>query len=698
MSPPDWWNRRRFGLMIQANVATVPAWAPIGEYAGWYRAHLDADVRDVLLHASPLVETLAHHRDRWAHIESYDDFLPFLTFDQYDPDAWTALARDAGMGYAVMVAKHHDGLCWWDAPGTNRTVLVDGPKRNILGEFAAACERADLVFGTSYSLLDWADDRYVDCNYVESVVHPQVLDLVRRYGSHMLWGDGHWGRGAGHWRSNELMAAARAIDPDIVVNDRWWADTAEVRSYEYSMPATIVERPWEYRRGLGSGFGHNRADGPDHLLSPSGIVALLTEVVAKGGHLLLSVGPDASGTIPELYQDRLRAAGGWVRRHVDLIDRGVPWTRWGDDECRYLVVDDVVHVVDVSGRGRFAALDMGIGRVTSIDSADGPVSFQQDPSGTTLERPPRRRERLPVVYRLTIDAPPAPPIELFPPVPARPIGLADLLTDASPGSIIQLGEATYLGPAHVPEGVTVRGLGTGRTTIDGLESLAIVLGSGARLEHCTLRGGGDRIVWLPKPVIGMTGANATLLGCHIDGHVEIDGDGARVTSCTLTGMVARDVDEVDVSRSTFTGMHWDCAVDITGGSGHVVEGCEFNDVLQGIRLTSTIGAEVRGNQIDGRWWAIHLIDTEGSMVVGNSISGTMRAIDVDGGTLAQIIGNAVHDGDSGCVVQRGASDVEIIGNHWARCRIGLLAWDAGDLHHRENACVDLSEAPLVEGP
>jgi alpha-L-fucosidase len=58
----------------------------------------------------------------------------------------------------------------------------------------------------------------------------------------------------------------------------------------------------------------------------------------------------------------------------------------------------------------------------------------------------------------------------------------------------------------------------------------------------------------------------------------------------------------------------------------------------------------------------------------------------------------VHDGDSGCLVQRGASDVEIIGNHWARCRVGLLAWDAGDLHHRENACVDLSEAPFVEGP
>ncbi|MEJ7799310.1 MAG: alpha-L-fucosidase, partial [Ilumatobacter sp.] len=211
MGTPLWWQQRRFGLLVQASIATVPAWAPIGEYAGWYRAHIDPSVRDVLLHPSPLVESLAHHRDRWGHIDEYEDFLPFLTFDDYDPDAWADLARDAGMGYAVMVAKHHDGLCWWDAPGTDHTVIDQGPRRNVLGEFAAACERADLVFGTYYSLLDWHDPRYPGCDYVDSVVHPQVLDLMRRYDSKMLWGDGHWGGGGDRWRSTELIGAATAI-------------------------------------------------------------------------------------------------------------------------------------------------------------------------------------------------------------------------------------------------------------------------------------------------------------------------------------------------------------------------------------------------------------------------------------------------------------------------------------------------------
>ena len=576
MVAPRWWKQRRFGLLVHANLATVPAWAPIGQYAGWYRAHIDGDVPDVLMHPSPLAETLAHHRDRWGHIEHYDDFFPFLRFEQFDADAWTGLARDTGMGYAVMTAKQHDGICWWDAPNTDRTVLTDGPARNVLGEFAAACERADLVFGTHYSMLDWADHRYPSSEYVDQVVHPQVLDLVERYGSRMLWGDGHWGAGGSHWRSDELIAAARQIDPEIVVNDRWWSDQPDVRTYEYRLPDRIVCEPWELRRGLGSSFGHDRAEGPEHLLTASEIVALLTEVVAKGGHLLLSIGPDAAGRIPEPHAERLRAAGGWVRRHRDLIDRGSPWTSWGDDDCRYLMLDGVLHAIDVSGRGRFAALARSVGEVVGLESIDGsPVAFEQHGDDLRLVRPPRKPQRLPTVYRIAIDEPPPAPIELFPAPPPAQLVLADVIADARPGSIVQLGEGRYLGPARVPEGVTLRGLGPHRTLIDGLESDAVVLGPGSRLEHCSLAGGGKQIAWLPKIVVRLKGAGASMLGCEVDGHVHVAGDDVRIVSCTASGVIVVDADHTTITRSTFRGMEWDCAIDIAGGSAHVVESCEI---------------------------------------------------------------------------------------------------------------------------
>lgn len=685
---PAWWERRRFGLMIQANLASVPAWAPVGEYAEWYQAHSQADLPDVLLHPSPMVETLGHHRRNWPHVESHADFLPYLTFDRYDPDEWTELAEAAGMGYVVMVAKHHDGLCWWDAPNTDRTVLTGGPRRNVLGELAVACDRAGLVFGTYYSLLDWGDTRYPGVRYVDEVVHPHMLDLVERYGSQMLWGGGHWGAGGGHWRSDELIAAARRVRPDLLVNDRWWSDGPGVREFEYQLPDRILDESWEARRGLGGSFGYNRAERPDTLLSGSGVVALLTEVVAKGGHLALSVGPDASGRIPDALANPLREAGSWVSDHADLIGRGRPWQTWGDDACRYLDLDGELHAIDTTGGGSFADLGRAAGTVTTVVAADGAaVDFDQHDDGLVLARRRRSGGGLPAVYRVLIEAPPPAPIELFPPASPDPVELAPLLADTRPGDVVRLGAGTYSGPAIVPDDVTIRGLGADRTRIRG----SVVVGRAARIEHCTVEPASDRIAWLPLVSVRLAGPASGLLGCRVDGHVEVTADDARVTSCTLTGVVARDCDRLHVSRSTLRGMQWDCAVDVTDGHGHVVESCDVADVLVAVRLRRTVAAVVRGNRLRARWWGVQLVDTEATQVSGNAVERTMRAVDVDGGTLAEVTGNAVRDGDSGCVVQRGASACMVTGNRWERCRTGLVADDAVDLRHHRNDCVDLTE-------
>jgi alpha-L-fucosidase len=696
-----WWHQRKFGLLVHANVASVPAWAPIGQYAEWYRAHLDGDVSDTLLHPSPMVETVAHHAERWGHVEHYDEFVNFLTYDEFDPDAWAALARQAGMSYSVMVAKHHDGWCWWDAPNTERTLVRHGPRRNVLGEYATACERAGLAFGTYYSLLDWGDPRYPSCAYVDDVVHPHVLDLVERYGSRMLWGDGHWGGGGSHWRSDALIAAARDIDPSVIVNDRWWSDGPGVRSFEYRLPTDIVREPWELRRGLGGSFGYNRAERVEHLLDPRAIVSLLTEVVAKGGHLLLSVGPDASGRIPDTHAEILRAAGTWVTAFAALVAGGEPWTEWGDASTRYLTLDGELYAIDVGGRSRFGALRAAAGKVRAVHRVltpgdEQPIDFDQTDDELALVprrgAPPAVRSPLDIsVYRIELEPPPPAPIELFAHPPASTIELAETIHGARSGQIVQLGDATYVGPARIPDGVTVRGLGPGRTVIDGYESPAVALGAGSRLEHCTVRGGGPRIVWLPRIAAAMSGSGSGMLGCVVDGHVEVTADDCRITSCTLTGVVAKAVDRVVVSRSAFTGMNWDCAIEVDAGGGHLVESCDFHEVLEAVRLTGTIGAVVRGNRIEARWWGVRAVDTEGTRVAANAIAHTMRAVDIDGGMLAEVTGNSVVDGDSGCVVQRGASGAEVAGNRWERTRIGLLAWDAGAVRHHDNTPVDLSD-------
>lgn len=718
MSVPDWWPTRRYGVFVHSNLATVPAFAPVGQYADWYRSHLGDPVADVLLHPSPMVEVLAHHRDRWGHVATYDDFWPLLTYDRFDADAWADLARDAGAGYCVFVAKHHDGLCWWDAPNTDRTVLHRGPRRNVLAEMAAACERADVVFGTYYSLLDWADSRYPSAAYVDEVLHPHVLDLVDRYGSRVLWGDGHWGHGPDLWRSDELLERAVAIQPDLVVNDRWRAHGPAVTTFEYQTPPEVLDHPWELCRGIGHSFCHNRAERVEHHLTAPEIVALLTEVVAKGGNLLLNIGPAADGTIPDLQAGPLRRAGAWVRQHQELIDACRPWTTWGDDRVRYLVptgvpADGRTHL-DVVTLGSaptalLGALAHGGGTVSSVTSHDGAdVGWEQTDDGLLLRRLDRRPPGIAPVYRICVEPPASAPVELFSddaPI-VRPI--TDLLAAARPGDVVQLGDGCHAGPIRVPAGVTLRGFGADRTVIEGPDApegaeigpTMVELGPGARLEHLTVRSPVPRIAWFPVPAVRLTGQDAVVVGCTVEGHIEVAANECRIRASTLAGVIAVGIDRLAVSRCTLRGMRWDVGIHLVGGSGHRVDGCALTDHLCAIRLERTVGTEVRGNVVRARWWAVHLIDTDGCHVHANSMASTMRAVDVDGGTHAVVSGNSVADGDSGCIIERGASGTLVRGNRWERCRIGLLAWDTGPLVHHDNATIDLHDpqGAVVLGP
>lgn len=725
MTMPAWWSERRFGLFVHVTAASVPAWAPIGEYAEWYRSHLGDDVDDVFLHPRPMVEVLAHHRDRWGHVEHYDDFVPLLTFERFDAEDWAQLATDAGAGYSVFVAKHHDGWAWWDAPGTSRRLTEHGPKRNVLAEYAAACERHDIALGTYYSLLDWGDDRYPGEDYVDEVLHPQVLDLVERHGSVMLWGDGHWAHDAGHWKTARLLERARVVDPAVVVNDRWWASSSElpdgappiVRTYEYDAPDGIVDGPWELARGIAHSFGYNRAERPEHHLTGFEIVALYTEVLAKGGNLLMNVGPDSDGTIPDVQAAPLRDAGSWIRRHGSLLAGTTPWTSWGDSDVRYFRDGRDVVVVDISESGSFGALSTDDVLVTAVELVDDhgahELTWRQDGDGLHVSRRPVAadfdRDVIGVgVYRVAVDEA-VRPGALFAPVATTPIALAPLLDDARPGDIVQLGDGVYEGPATVPPGVVLRGLGPDRTTIGVAPDPAVTIvpddpvlsvGRNARVEHVRVTGRSSRADLFAQPIVSIGNEFATMLGCIVDGAVDVSADDVLLRAVSGQGVIAHDADRLHVSRCQFAGNRWDVGVDLRGGGGQNIESTRFAGHLCAVRLTETTGSTVRGNTIAARWWGVHVDHSESAHVHGNRISSTMRAVDVDGGTQAVVDGNAVTDGDSGCIVEDGASDCEVYGNFWDRCRIGLLAWDAVSLHHQDNATGNLHEpdGALVIGP
>ena len=684
MTGPGWWNERRYGLAVHANIATVPSFSPIGQRADWYRRHLEGD--------PPLAEVLAYHRDRWSHVAAYDDFIPFLTFHRFDTDDLVELAVSAGMRTLVHVAKHPDGFCWWDAPGTHRRSTDVGPLRNVVAEISSACRRQGVLFGAAYSMVDWSVPAGTDPETTRAVMESQILDLVERYGVQMLATDEPCGdAGAVIERARDL-ADAQGIE--LAVNDGW--GIADPSSLTFHRPPQHVRPgPWELHRSLGSSPGHNRAERAEHLLSTGELLDLLTEVIAKGGDLRIDVGLGVDGTISELQQHPLRAVGRWVQAHLDIVHGSRPFDQWGDAQIRYVVVGDEPSTAQVVALDLAAGSDVVLAGLTpdryevhGVAADDGAaVHWEQHRGGVTISRIDRSPTGLAGAYRLTLR-PAAEAIRLFEDPRPEPVPLQPLLEAAQPGDVVQLHDGAYAGTLTVPAGVTLRGLGWDRTTIHA--TAPPHLGVAASLENVQIIGA-DRIE--------CTGDGAAVVGCRIDGVIAATACDVTVRS-VIAGSVTVHGERVTIERCTLRGdVSDEVGVLVDGGAGHRVTRNEIVDHRCAIRCTDVSASTVTENRIEAQWWAVHLIRCDHVEVADNQVQHTMRAVDVDGGSGSVVTGNWVADGDSGAVVEFGATDTAVIDNHVERCRIGVLVWDAPSTVVGPNTFVDIhEEEPCVHGP
>jgi alpha-L-fucosidase len=372
---PAWLEAAKLGIFIHWGPYSVPAWAeptgPLGAvpeaewfphnpYAEWY-------ANTIRIPGTPAAQ---HHHEVFANAP-YDDFLDQWTASDFDPAEWARLFADAGASYVIPTTKHHDGVALWDAPGTGtRNTVHRGPRRDLVGEIADAVREAGLRFGVYYSGgLDWgvtdlppitgrADFtawRPKDPAYnVYASLH--VRDLVARYSPDVLWNDMNWpdaGKRTGSWSLHELLADYYAGNRDGVVNDRWGDTHWDFRTSEYEAGSENEAEPgWENCRGIGLSFGYNRAEDERHILTGRQLACHLTDVVSRGGRLLLNVGPTAEGEIPELQQASLRSLGGWMAQVGDLLRasrptaRSVarptdqPWVRWLDTPYHLVALVD----------------------------------------------------------------------------------------------------------------------------------------------------------------------------------------------------------------------------------------------------------------------------------------------------------------------------------------------------------------------
>jgi alpha-L-fucosidase len=343
---PQWYADAKLGIFIHWGLYSVPGWAPLvhpnhdftsqdyitnNPYAEWYLNTMRID-------GSP---TQRYHRDHYGADYSYYNFAPTFNQDiqKWNPDTWAKIFREAGAKYVVLTTKHHDGFTLWPSTTPNPTLLSDRQhaSRDIVGELSAAVRKQSMRMGLYYSGgYDWtfvpgpiqktedyqgvkpqseAYGKYADAH---------MRELIERYQPAVLWNDIDYPK-SGH--PLEIMAEYYGAVPDGVVDDRFGVPHSDFKSPEYQTLDKISPTKWEECRGLGRSFGYNRAEGEAETIAPDELIHLLVDIVSKNGNLLLDVGPESDGTIPEIQMSRLRALGDWLHLNGEAIYGTHPWKR-----------------------------------------------------------------------------------------------------------------------------------------------------------------------------------------------------------------------------------------------------------------------------------------------------------------------------------------------------------------------------------
>jgi len=312
-----WWTNARFGMFIH--------WG---------------------LYALPARHEWVKNRERIT-TEQYQKYFDIFNPDLYNPKEWAGKAKEAGMKYVVLTAKHHEGFCLWDSKFTDYKSTNTPFGKDIIREYVDAFRAEGLKVGFYYSLIDWHHPDYTidrnhpqrqdydtsytrlnkgkDMNRYREYMKNQVRELLTNYGEiSIIWFDfsfpGKNGKGHQDWDSENLLKLARSLQPGIIVDDRLdlrdveggWDFTTPEQYKVTKWPEVNGKRaPWETCQTFSGSWGYYRDE--TSWKSPAQLIELLAESVSKGGNLLLNVGPTARGSFDERARERLTAMGEWMK-------------------------------------------------------------------------------------------------------------------------------------------------------------------------------------------------------------------------------------------------------------------------------------------------------------------------------------------------------------------------------------------------
>lgn len=322
-----WWKESKFGLFIH--------WG-LYSYAGcqWK----GKSYSEFMQHSAKIP------------IAEMKEFAKGFNPTEFNAEEWVLAAKNAGMKYLVITSKHHEGFAMYDSPSDDYNIVKGSAfKRDPLKELSDACDKYGLKFCVYYSLgrdwadpdvpsnwprvggrsndWDWPDEENKEfARYFERKVKPQMIELLTQYNVHVVWFDTHGACTPA--QSQELIDMIQHYRPGCLINDRVGNNLGDFITPEQTVISEIRREPWESCITLGRSWGFNPTDSV--YKSSEVLVRLLVDIAAKGGNLLLNVGPTGLGEFTPMATERLATIGSWMKINGEAIYGTEPWRVYGE--------------------------------------------------------------------------------------------------------------------------------------------------------------------------------------------------------------------------------------------------------------------------------------------------------------------------------------------------------------------------------
>ncbi|MDR1263088.1 MAG: alpha-L-fucosidase [Oscillospiraceae bacterium] len=365
----QWWKDAKYGLFIH--------WGLYSQLAGSYQGK----------QTSSLGEWIMKHFN--IPVADYEKIACDFNPTGFNADEWVELAKDAGMEYIVITAKHHDGFAMYHSKCSKYNIVDATPfGRDPIAELAVSCKREGIRLCFYYSQAqDWHEPNglgYGTPNeekdfdeYLQNKCKPQLKELLTQYGDvGLIWFDTP--QTMSFEQSKEVKDYVKSIQPDCIVSGRIGNTLGEYMSTgDNQIPILPYDGDWEVPATLNDTWGYKSFD--NNWKSPEQVLRLLFKVNGRGGNYLLNVGPDDKGVIPQGSVNILREVGHFVRANGRAIYATQPVWGYPYEADNYYMTSTknhlYIHVLKGSNIGGLM-LSSPIKNVTML--ADGaPVEYSQ---------------------------------------------------------------------------------------------------------------------------------------------------------------------------------------------------------------------------------------------------------------------------------------------------------------------------------